>query len=234
MRTATSIAVLLLCFSVIAPSTRAQGQTSSSLEKRWFVGASVSRVFMTDGDHVGMGRTVRAGWKAGPHWGIQATAEYDQAINRDFSAVLGVGEEQWEDERRTSGAITLFWQPLQFTTGELTHSIRVRGGPSVQRERGEEFRAFASVREGRLEEAVRSYAGEQGVDNTYVIRPGGGNGSGVFQTQDVDRTAFGMATGLSYGLTYSNVTVRADFSARTYGKDIGGTYGMGLALEFHL
>ncbi len=56
----------------------------------------------------------------------------------------------------------------------------------------------------------------------------------LFQTQSVDRTAFGTAVGLSYGFTYAPMTVRLDLSSRSYGKDIGGTHEIGLALELQL
>lgn len=234
MRTATSIAILMLGFSIVGLPGAAQDETSALFQKGWSVGASFSSVLMTNGDHGGTGRSVQVAWQSGERWGIQAAFQYDEAINRDFGDGFGPADGQWEDERRTSGTVTVFWQAVQFETGDLTHSIRVRGGPSVQRERGEEFRAAASVSEGRLEEEVRFHRGEEYFDNMYLLNYEGEGGKVLFLTESVDRTAFGMAAGLSYGITYSPLTVRLDFSTRGYAKDIGGTHGIGLALELRI
>lgn len=177
------------------PPVRAQDAAAPTQEKteRWAVGATVQSISPLNAPGVRVGGHVS--WRFAEHWGVQTALRY---------AFAGKSSDQGLRVRRrhVEGAVSLFWQPVLFSTGSLNHALRVQTGPAIQGGRTHwdgnvGFICATGLSEAEIEAMSNRYPDSKPFANV------------------------GVHIGLGYGVTYRALTVRAMLSG---GKLLGSRY----------
>jgi hypothetical protein len=225
-----TFSTFLLCSFLLFPASSlfAQSEDPPRSGGSWEVGVSVQRAFLTDGDLSATGAGLHVSRHLRGDLGLQASHHRVETINRNVQGVLEGGHGQWADRRQTGGSVALLWRPIQFNTENVSHAARVEAGPVFQVQRGETVRGVTHAPKGGVEETLDALEG----DHMYVV--GGGQDTHIITTNTLDRTGLGAMLGVSYGLTYDQLTFRLRLSSEFGGEERGMVHQAGVAFGVRL
>lgn len=226
VRTSRFILLLFFFAAVAHIPTEAQPATRSPLNLE--VETSIQAVLL-ERSPLATGIGGALSWWVTPRWGIRGEVRRDVGVNRDLQIAYN-STTPWGDDRRLNGTVALVWEAFRGETGSVTHSLRLHGGPTVQRQRSERLRFIGSVSEAELSNAVQG----QNVDRVYVEENATGPGMLVAGSYKIRQINWGGTVGLKYGLHYGRVALHFGLMARTVDNLDGTTFGAGGGLTVSL